>query len=71
LPGTNSIAYTAHPSARKDQKVLQHGLEVESVTDFTPLKYVTAPRPLKLTVRGKNVRQETAKVVFELQVPIL
>jgi hypothetical protein len=40
------------------------------VTDFTPLKYVTAPRPLKLTVRGKNVRQETAKVVFELQVPI-
>jgi hypothetical protein len=44
---------------------------VESVTDFTPLKYVTAPRPLKLTVRGKNVRQETAKVVFELQVPIL
>ena len=41
---------------------------VESVTDLRPLKYVTTPRPVTLTLRGKNVRQEIAKVTFQLQV---
>ena len=41
---------------------------VESVTNLKPLKYVTSPRPVTLTLRGKNVRQEIAKVTFQLQV---
>ena len=41
---------------------------VESVTNLRPLKYVTSPRPVTLTLRGKNVRQEIAKVTFQLQV---
>jgi hypothetical protein len=41
---------------------------VDSVTDLTPLKFSTSSRPLKLTLNGNNVRQEIAKVAFELQV---
>ena len=41
---------------------------VDSVTDITPLEFVTVPKQKFLTFRGKNVRQEIAKVAFELQV---
>jgi hypothetical protein len=41
---------------------------VDSVTDLTPLEFVTVPRALKLTLRGKNVRQEIAMTASKLQV---
>ena len=41
---------------------------VDSVTDLTPLEFVTVPKTKFLTLQGKNVRQEVAKVAFELQV---
>jgi proteasome activator subunit 4 len=41
---------------------------VDSVTDLTPLEFSTTTRPLELTLGGKNVRQEIAKVAFKLQV---
>lgn len=41
---------------------------VDSVTDLTPLEFSTTTRPLELTLGGKNVRQEIAKVAFQLQV---
>ena len=41
---------------------------VDSVTDLTPLEFVTVPRALKLTLQGKNVRQEIATTASKLQV---
>ncbi len=43
---------------------------VDSVTDLTPLEFVTVPRALKLTLRGKNVRQEIATTASKLQVNV-
>jgi hypothetical protein len=43
---------------------------VDSVTDLTPLEFVTVPRALKLTLRGKNVRQEIAATASKLQVNV-
>ena len=55
-------------SEKEDVELFSPKRLVDSVTNLTPLKYVTSPRPLKLTVRGKNVRIEIAKVLFDLQV---